>query len=115
MPPKHRGLKVHLTLDDLEVLEHAELPSVGKNGKELKALHAVRDLFVVACWTGVRYSDLKRFPELLEAEWMANKGECPSELAFIQDKTDDLGQAAVVLGEDAIDDDTCSNRTQKTR
>jgi len=65
------------------------LPSVGKNGKELKALHAVRDLFVVACWTGVRYSDLKRFPELLEAEWMANKGECPSELAFIQDKTDD--------------------------
>ena len=82
-------MKVHLTLDDLEVLEHAELPSVGKNGKELKALHAVRDLFVVACWTGVRYSDLKRFPELLEAEWRANKGQCPSELAFIQDKTDD--------------------------
>ena len=49
----------------------------------------VHDLFVVACWTGVRYSDLKRCPELLEAEWMANKGECPLELAFIQDKTDD--------------------------
>ena len=89
VPPKHRGLKVHLTLDDLDVLEHAELPSVGKNGKKLKALHVVRDLFVVACWTGVRYSDLKRFPELLEAEWSANKGQCPSELAFIQDKTDD--------------------------
>ena len=89
VPPKHRGLKVHLTLDDLKVLEHAELPSLGKNGRELRALHAVRDLFVVACWTGVRYSDLKRFPELLEAEWKAQKGQCPQEVVFIQDKTDD--------------------------
>ena len=35
---------------------------VGKNGKELKALHAVRDLFVVACWTGVGIPTSNAFP-----------------------------------------------------
>ena len=89
VPPKHRGLKVHLTLEDLDTLEKAMLPSVGRNGRELKALRHVRDLFLVACWTGARYSDLRRFPDLIGDLWDQHGGQCPDELVFVQDKTDD--------------------------
>jgi integrase len=86
-PKQVKTLKVHLTLQDLTLLEAVKLPSKGKHGQTITALETVRDLFLLACWTGVRISDLKRFPELIKDAWDDNGGSCPSSLSFIQSKT----------------------------
>ena len=86
-PKQVKTLKVHLTLEDLALLEAVELPSKGKFGQTITALETVRDLFLLACWTGVRISDLKRFPELIKDAWDDNGGSCPEYITFIQTKT----------------------------
>jgi len=86
-PKQVKTLKVHLTLQDLTLLEAVKLPSIGKLGQTMTAMETVRDLFLLACWTGVRISDLKKFPELVKDAWDANGGSCPSSLSFIQSKT----------------------------
>ena len=86
-PSQVKTRKVHLTLEDLAVLEAAELPQKARYGQPLTAMATVRDLFLLACWTGARISDLKRFPELVSQAWKANGGSCPSSLSFVQSKT----------------------------
>lgn len=86
-PRQVKTYKVHLTLSDLAVLENAELPKKARFGQPLTAMETVRDLFVLACWTGVRISDLKRFPELVKQAWKDNGNKCPSSLSFVQAKT----------------------------
>ena len=34
----------------------------------------VRDMFVLACWTGARISDIKRMPEMVSEAWKNNGG-----------------------------------------
>ena len=87
IPKQVKTLKVHLTLQDLTLLEAVKLPSKGKHGHTITALETVRDLFLLACWTGVRISDLKRFPELIKDAWDDNGGSCPEYITFIQSKT----------------------------
>ena len=86
-PKQVKTLKVHLTLEDLALLEAVKLPSKGKFGQTITALETVRDLFLLACWTGVRISDLKKFPELIKDAWDDNGGSCPEYITFIQSKT----------------------------
>ena len=87
IPRQVKTLKVHLTLQDLGLLESVKLPSKAKDGQAITAMETVRDLFLLACWTGVRISDLKKFPELIKDAWDDNGGSCPSSISFIQSKT----------------------------
>ena len=86
-PSQVKTHKVHLTLSDLAILEAVELPKKARYGQPLTAMETVRDLFLLACWTGVRISDLKRFPELVKQAWKANGNSCPTTLSFVQAKT----------------------------
>ncbi len=82
-----RVTKPHLTLEELAMIEAAKLPTRTHYGREITAIHAVRDLFLLGCWTGARISDIKRFPEIVAEAWKANGNKCPDELTFIQHKT----------------------------
>ena len=95
-PKQVKTLKVHLTLQDLTLLEAVKLPSKGRHGQTVTALETVRDLFLLACWTGVRISDLKRFPEMIKDAWDANGGSCPEYITFIQSKTNSPVKAPVL-------------------
>ena len=78
---------VHLTFEELDLLEKVSLPKKNKNNNDLIAIHSTRDLFLLACWTGARISDVKRFPEIVSEAWKNNGGKCPEELTFVQSKT----------------------------
>lgn len=53
---------IYLTLQDLIDIEEVDLSSIPK-------LDRVRDLFLIACWTGVRFSDLRQIrPERIETD-----------------------------------------------
>ncbi|MCU0467905.1 MAG: site-specific integrase [Arcicella sp.] len=53
---------IYLTLQDLKDIEEIDLSHIPK-------LDRVRDLFLIACWTGVRFSDLKQIrPERIETD-----------------------------------------------
>lgn len=78
VPRKKPTRKVHLTVEDLAKFERFEF--------ETKMSSNVRDLFVVACWTGMRISDLKRFPSIVR-DHFDKQGVVPDEVTFIQSKT----------------------------
>lgn len=79
--------KPHLTLEELAKIERAKLPTKNKNNNDLTAIHTVRDLFLLGCWTGARISDIKRFPEIVSEAWKSSGNKCPEELSFVQHKT----------------------------
>ena len=79
--------KPHLTLEELAMIEAADLPTRTKYGKDITAIHTVRDLFLLGCWTGARISDIKRFPEIVSEAWRSCGNKCPEELSFVQHKT----------------------------
>ena len=62
----------------------------------LTAMATVRDLFLLACWTGARISDLKRFPELVSQAWKANGGSCPSSRVVCAIKNQHTRRGAIV-------------------
>lgn len=79
-PKKRDPKKVYLTVEDLTDLERASIPQ--------KMRSNVRDLFLVACWTGLRISDLKRLPEVLRQNTQPG-GALPDFVRFVQAKTGD--------------------------
>ena len=83
------SVRVHLTPDELEKLEAATFESLrkGNQGPQSSAHNNIRDMFIMACWTGGRISDVKRFPDIMLNAWNENGGKCPEEITFIQSKT----------------------------
>lgn len=79
--------KPHLTIEELAILEAAKYPTRTKYGRDITAIHDVRDMFVLACWTGARISDVKRFPAIVAEAWKQNGNQCPIEITFVQAKT----------------------------
>lgn len=81
--------RVHLTPDELEKLEKASFDSLrkGNQGPRSSAHNNIRDMFIIACWTGGRISDVKRFPDIVLEAWNENGGKCPEEITFVQAKT----------------------------
>lgn len=53
---------VHLTFEELELLENVSLPKKNKNNNGLIAIHSTLDLFLLACWTGARISVMSTAP-----------------------------------------------------
>ena len=86
-PREVKVTKPHLTLEELDKIERAKLPTKNKNNNDLTAIHTVRDLFLLGCWTGARISDIKRFPIIVSEAWKSSGNKCPEELSFVQDKT----------------------------
>lgn len=79
--------KPHLTFEELDKIERAKLPTKNKNNNDLTAIHTVRDLFLLGCWTGARISDIKRFPIIVSEAWKSSGNKCPEEISFVQHKT----------------------------
>lgn len=85
-----KTVKVHLTPEEIDTIATCDLSKrkrKGPQGPEATALEVVRDIFVLACWTGARISDIKRMPELIADAWKQNGGSCPDEITFVQAKT----------------------------
>ena len=83
-------VKVHLTPEELATLATCDLSKrkrKGPQGPEATAMEVVRDMFVLACWTGARISDIKRMPDLIADAWKENGGSCPDHITFVQAKT----------------------------
>ena len=88
--PSIPPVKVHLKPDELAALADCDLSKFkrkGPQGPEATALEVVRDMFVLACWTGARISDIKRMPDVIAGAWKENGGSCPNEITFVQAKT----------------------------
>lgn len=79
----------HLTPDELDVIENLDLSCLrkGKKGPKSTAHNTVRDMFLLACWTGGRISDVKRYPEIVLNAWEENGNKCPKAITYVQWKT----------------------------
>ena len=73
VPREVKTTKAHLNMEELKMLEAVKFPAKGKYGGTITAKPAVRDIFLLACWTAARISDAVRFPRDcrggLEGEW----------------------------------------------
>jgi len=87
IPKEIKVRKPTLTEDELEILWRHDFSGRGKYGGEKTALTKCRDHFIIACWTGVRISDLKRMPEIIRDAWKQSGDKCPEFLTFTQSKT----------------------------
>lgn len=78
-----------LSIEELKTVESANFESLrkGPQGPKSSAHEAVCDMFVLACWTAARYSDVSRFPELIKEGWKQNGNKCPETVEIIQAKT----------------------------
>lgn len=78
-----------LTIEEMKKLELATFDHLrkGPQGPKSTAHETVRDMFMLACWTCARISDVKRFPEMVKVMWDDNGGKCPSHVEIIQAKT----------------------------
>lgn len=79
--------KPTLTVKELEKLSEADFSGKSRFGADKTALNKCRDHFLIACWTGVRISDLKRMPDIIRDAWKQNGNKCPESLTFVQSKT----------------------------
>ena len=79
--------KPTLTIEELEKLTNADFSGKNRLGAEKTAINKCRDHFIIACWSGVRISDLKRMPEIIGDAWEQNGNKCPEVLTFVQSKT----------------------------
>ena len=89
-PKEVKTTKAHLTVEELKMLEKVKFPARGKFGGAITAKPAVRDMFLLSCWTAARISDAVRFPEIVAAAWKANGDKCPDSIEFVQSKTNSL-------------------------
>ena len=80
VPKKKQTRRVHLTVEDLARFETFDFGRANM-------LSNVRDLFLVACWTGFRISDLRRFPIVMAEAWTTAGNRCPESVTFVQSKT----------------------------
>ena len=90
VPREVKTTKAHLNMEELKMLEAVKFPAKGKYGGTITAKPAVRDIFLLACWTAARISDAVRFPEIVAAAWKANGNKCPDSIEFVQSKTNSL-------------------------
>ena len=96
-----KTVKVHLTPEEINALATCDLSKrkrKGPQGPEATAMVVVRDMFVLACWTGARISDIKRMPEMVSEAWKNNGGKCPDVLSFVQAKTNAVVKVPVLPG-----------------
>ena len=87
LPKEIKVRKPTLTEEELQILADHDFSGKNRMNIERTALSKCRDHFLVACWTGVRISDLKRMPEIIKDAWKQSGGNCPPSLTFIQSKT----------------------------
>jgi integrase len=87
IPKEIKVRKPTLTEEELQKLWSHDFSGRGKFGGEKTALTKCRDHFMVACWTGVRISDLKRMPGIIRDAWKQAGNQCPPFLQFTQSKT----------------------------
>lgn len=87
IPKEIKVRKPTLTEDELQTLWSHDFSGTAKFGQQKTALTKCRDHFIVACWTGVRISDLKRMPEIIMDAWKQAGNKCPEFLTFTQSKT----------------------------
>tara|TARA_Y100000401_G_scaffold52263_1_gene41018 strand:+ start:394 stop:1719 length:1326 start_codon:yes stop_codon:yes gene_type:complete len=87
LPKEIKVRKPTLTEEELQILADHDFTSKNRMNIERTALNKCRDHFLVACWTGVRISDLKRMPEIIKDAWKQNGNSCPPSLTFVQSKT----------------------------
>ena len=97
-PKEVETTKPHLTIEELAVLEAAKYPTRTHYGSKITAIHDVRDMFVLACWTGARISDVKRFPAIVAEAWKQNGNQCPTEITFVQAKTNAQVTVPILAG-----------------
>ena len=88
----------HLTPDELEQIWKADLTKLrkGKKGPKSTAHETVRNMFLIACWTGGRIGDVKRYPEIVLNAWNENGGKCPSSISYVQQKTNTLVEVPII-------------------
>lgn len=79
----------HLTPEELDKLEKANFKALrkGTKGPKSTAHETVRDMFLMACWTGGRIGDVRRYPEIVMTAWNENGGKCPDSIHYVQTKT----------------------------
>lgn len=87
IPKEIKVRKPTLTEEELQTLWGHDFSGRGKFGGQKTALTKCRDHFLVACWTGVRISDLKRMPDIIRDAWKQAGDQCPPFLQFTQSKT----------------------------
>ena len=87
-----------LSLDELKKLEVADFEHLrkGNQGPRSSAHNTVRDMFLLACWTAARISDVKRFPDLVQTMWDDEGGECPKLIEIIQGKTETFARMPII-------------------
>lgn len=87
-----------LTKDELKQLEGATFDHLrkGPQGPKSSAHEHVRDMFLLACWTAARISDVRRFPELVATMWKDQGGECPRQIEIIQSKTNTYARIPII-------------------
>ena len=87
LPKEVKIRKPTLTEEELQILADHDFSGTARFGQKKTALTKCRDHFLVACWTGVRISDLKRMPEIIRDAWKQAGNQCPPFLQFTQAKT----------------------------
>ena len=94
----------HLTPDELEQIWKADLTKLrkGKKGPKSTAHETVRNMFLIACWTGGRIGDVKRYPEIVLNAWNENGGKCPSSISYVQQKTNTLVEVPIIKHAKAV-------------
>ena len=87
LPKEIKVRKPTLSEEELQILADHDFSGKNRMNIERTSLSQCRDHFLVACWTGVRISDLKRMPEIIKDAWKQNGDKCPQILTFVQSKT----------------------------
>lgn len=87
-----------LSLEELKKLEVADFEHLrkGNQGPRSSAHNTVRDMFLLACWTAARISDIKRFPDLVQTMWDDAGGACPQRIEIIQGKTETFALMPII-------------------